>query len=231
MEWEALGTHGLRRKRLGYDAETGHTTNLVDIPKGWKGGGVAHFHHAFEEVYMLAGAVTVGGTHYWHAGDYFYRPAHVVHGHDEKAPEGATALIRSDGPLALLLIHDPAEPDEYPLPESSDARGHLRHLPVGEVESIADPALPADWRIKPLSADPVSGARTFIVEIPAGWAGEAPMLGAAWEACVLDGGLDGSTIDYATGDYTAGDAATPLLGACRSAQGCSAIVWQFGREG
>lgn len=230
VPWEPLGNHGLRRKRLGFDAATGHTTNLVDIPKGWKGGGIAHFHHAFEEVYVLEGAVTVGGTHYWHAGDYFYRPAQVVHGHDEKSPEGALTLIRSDGPLDLLLVHDPAEPDEYPLPGANDARGHLRHLPVAGVASIADAALPSEWRIKPLSSDPDTGARTFLVEIPAGWAGQAPALGAAWEACMLDGEVEGSEADYATGDYTAGDAATPLLGARGSASGCTAIVWQFGRD-
>lgn len=228
LDWEPLGTHGLRRKRLGYDPLTQHVTSVVDIPKGWKGGGIAHFHHAFEEVYMLEGAVTVGGSHYWHAGDYFFRPAHIVHGHDEKSPAGATALIRSDGPLELLLIHEPAEPDEYPLPEAGDPRGHLKHLTVAGVAAVPDPAFPDTWRVKPLSANPQSGARTIIVEIPAGWTGEAPLLDAAWEAYLLEGSVEGSTCDYAAGDYTAGGAATPLLGALRSPAGCSILLWKFG---
>src|SRR4051812_17424891 len=79
IEWEPLGTHGLRRKLLGFDEATKHVTSIVGIPAGWVGGGVAHYHHAFEEVYILEGSVTVGGTHYWHKDDYFFRPAHVVH--------------------------------------------------------------------------------------------------------------------------------------------------------
>ncbi|MEX1147063.1 MAG: DUF4437 domain-containing protein, partial [Sphingomonadales bacterium] len=123
LEWETLGTHGLRRKVLRYDSHTGHVTSLVDIPEGWHGGGVAHYHNAFEEVYMWSGSVTVGGRHYWHGGDYFYRPAGVVHGHDERSEEGARAIIRSDGPCELLLVHEPAEADEYPLDEITDPRG------------------------------------------------------------------------------------------------------------
>src|SRR5690606_3263732 len=72
IDWEPLGTHGITRKRLGYDEDTGYVTALVNIPVGWHGGGVAHYHHAFEEVFMLSGSVTVGGTHYWRAGDYFF---------------------------------------------------------------------------------------------------------------------------------------------------------------
>ena len=230
IEWEALGTHGITRKRLGYDEASGYVTALVNIPVGWHGGGIAHYHHAFEEVFMLTGSVTVGGTHYWKAGDYFYRPAQVVHGHDERAEEGATALIRSDGPLALLLIHEPDEPDEYPLPAYDDGRGHLYSLPVDEVEWIADPQFPAEWRIRPLSADARDGARTVMVDVPAGWTASGSARPAAWEACVLEGELKGEKADFEVGDYSAGPAGTEVFGALSSATGCRFILWLFAPE-
>jgi quercetin dioxygenase-like cupin family protein len=227
IDWEPLGTHGLRRKRLGFDPESGHVTALVEIPRGWHGGGIAHFHHAFEEVFILAGSVTVGGKHYWHAGDYFFRPAQVVHGHDERAEEGATALIRSDGPLELLLIHEPEQADEYPLPAYYDGRGHLYSLPTEQVAWIADPAFPDGWKIRPLSTDAHSGARTVMVEIPAGWQASGSARPAAWEASVLDGGLEGEKAEFIAGDYSAGPAGTEVFGVKASAGGCRFILWLF----
>jgi len=232
IEWEMLGTHGLRRKVLGYDPETQHITSLVDIPRGWKGGGVAHFHHAFEEVFMVEGSVTLNGRHYWHGGDYFYRPAHVVHGHDEKSPEGALALVRSDGPLELLLIHEPDEDDEYPLPEEDDARGHVRHVVTADVESVPDPQLPEGWTVRPLSADPVTGARTVIVDVPAGWTSqEASARDAEWEAMVIEGAIEGESGRFEARDYCRGPAGTEVFGARSSEAGCSFILWLFGRDG
>lgn len=230
LEWEALGTHGIRRKRLGYDEATGFVTALVDIPEGWHGGGVAHYHHAFEEVFMLEGSVTVGGTHYWHAGDYFFRPAQIVHGHDERSEEGTTALIRSDGPLELLLVHEPAEPDEYPLPAYDDGRGHLYSLKVDDVEWIADAEFPADWRIRPLSRDERNGARTIMVQVPAGWDGADSARPAGWEACILSGSITGQKAVFEQGDYSAGPAGTEIFGALSSVEGCTAIVWLFAPE-
>jgi len=229
IAWEPLGTHGLRRCLLGYDPATGHATSVVEIPKGWRGGGIAHFHEAFEEVYMLSGSVTLDGRNYWHGGEYFYRPAHIVHGHDERSEEGAIALIRSDGPLELLLVHDPVDPDEYPLPEMNDPRGHLKSLTVADVVGVTDPAFPG-WSIRPLSADAVGGARTVIADVPANWSGAHPPIGVAWEAFVLSGAIQGRAATYATGDYTAGGSHDALLDAERSESGCSILIWLFGRE-
>jgi quercetin dioxygenase-like cupin family protein len=225
IEWEPLGTHGLRRKLLGSDPQTGGTTALLGIPEGWHGGGVAHYHHSFEEVFMLDGSVTLDGRHYWHGGDYFYRPALVVHGHDEKSPEGALALVRSDGPLELLLVHDPAEEVEYPLPASRDPRGHVMHVVAARVPPIADAQFPQEWRIRPLSADPESGARTVVVDIPGGWIGVGPCADAPWEAVVLDGSLDGDLGLFERLDYARGGAGSTFLGGRSSPDGCSFLLW------
>lgn len=226
VEWEPLGTHGLRRKLLAYDPVTRASTALVDIPFGWRGGGIAHFHHAFEEVYMLSGSVTVGGVHYWRAGDYFYRPAEVVHGHDEHSPEGALALIRADGPLELILVREPVEPDEYPLGEIEDPRGHILHVVPDELVAVPDPEFSAGWVTKPLSADPVTGARTLMVEIPPGWAGEdARVRPAAWQAAILEGALRSGEDFHRAGDYADGPAGVEIFGATASPAGCVILLW------
>lgn len=234
MEWEPLGTHGIMRKKLGGMDDVQFATSLVHIPVNWHGGGIAHFHNAFEEVFMLEGSVTVGGSHYWQTGDYFFRPGHVVHGHDERAEEGALALIRADGPLSLQLVHEPAEPDEYKLPEYKDGRGHLYSLKVADVEWISEPTFPDGWRVKPLSENRVNGARTFMVQIPAGWARDdaaATVRGAVWEACVLSGSVIGEKAEFAVGDYSSGPGGTEIFGITSCEEGAEAIVWMFAPNG
>lgn len=234
MEWEPLGTHGITRKKLGGIDEIQFATSLVNIPVGWHGGGIAHFHNAFEEVFMLKGSVTVGGTHYWQAGDYFFRPGQVVHGHDERAEEGAVALIRADGPLSLQLVHEPAEPDEYKLPEYQDGRGHLYSLKVADVDWVVDPSFPADWRIRPLSDNKVNSARTIMVKVPAGWVRDesaATSRPVTWEACVLSGSLTGEKAEFEVGDYSSGPEGTEVFGMTSSAEGAEFIVWLFSPEG
>jgi quercetin dioxygenase-like cupin family protein len=233
LPWEPLGTHGLRRKVLGRIPNTGYITSVVDIPRGWHGGGIAHYHQAFEEVYMWSGSVTLDGKHYWHAGDYFYRPAWVVHGHDERSEEGACAIIRSDGPLELNLIHEPAQPVEYPLQTLTDPRGHVFQVKVAEAAAQPSAEFPAEWRIKPLSTDAISGARTFAVEIPAGWRrGDKPLPGrdTRWEAWILEGSLTGQGIEFAAADYTCGPAGMEAFDAESSATGCTFLLWQLPRD-
>lgn len=228
LEWEVLGTHGLRRKVLGHDPQTGHVTSIVGIPVGWRGGGIAHFHEGFEEVLMLEGSVTLDGSHYWREGDYFYRPAQVVHGHDERSEEGALALVRSNGLLALELVHSPDQAVEYPLSGQFDPRGHVFNRPLASVKPVVRDGFPGGWTIQPLSEDPQSGASTIAIRIPAGWSGNAPALGVAWEAFVMAGAVHGSGLGYSAGDYSVGEPQTPLLDARSSPEGAHILVWQFG---
>ncbi|WP_374408084.1 cupin domain-containing protein [Pelagerythrobacter sp.] len=227
VDWEVLGTHGLRRKRLGHDVSTGHVTFLLDIPRGWHGGGVAHYHEGFEEVLMLSGSVTLDGQHHWHGGDYFYRPAHVVHGLAESSQEGARALVRCDRMLELLLVPEPERSTEYPLPGQTDPRGHVFSVKVDDIPAECDPAFPREWKIKSLSRDPQTGARTFMTIVPPGWTGSAPAMAGDWEAFVLDGDVAGAAHRYGDGDYTVGSAADGLLAASASERGATVMVWMF----
>ena len=112
IPWEVLGTHGLRRRALGVDPKTGRATQYVNIPQGWKGGGTAHYHDAFEEVFVIKGDVTLNGRDYLGDGSYIYRPGGIVHGHDEGAQAGCFCIIRTGGALELKLIPDPEDDEE-----------------------------------------------------------------------------------------------------------------------
>lgn len=225
VPWRSLGTHGLRCKTLAFDEGTGAMLNYLDIPKDWRGGGIAHFHDAFEEVYILEGSVTLGAGRWFVEGDYFYRPGHVVHGHDEQANEGCRALVRSDGPLALNLIHEPAEPDEYPL-ESRDPRGHVLQLPVETVAWDKLDGFPPEWDIRLLSRNPQSGALTIMARIPAGWSSAAPIAHKApWSLYILDGGITMQDETLAEGDFADGPAGTGPAGAAASTDGATLFLW------
>ncbi len=225
LPWQPIGTHGLRRKLLASDPKTGAMLNYLDIPKNWRGGGVAHFHDAFEEVYMLEGAVTLGAGRWFVAGDYFYRPARVVHGHDEWARDGAIALVRSDGPLTLNLVPEPAEPDEYAL-DRTDPRGHVLQLPVGSVPWRTLDGFPTAWAMRLLSCDPESGALTAMARVPAGWASTAPIAHqASWSAYLLDGAITMEGVILVAGDFADGAAGTGPTGPAVGAAGATLLLW------
>lgn len=230
VPWEPIGTHGLQRKILGHDEASGHVTFLLDIPAGWHGGGVAHYHECCEEVLLLSGSVTLDGSHYWHAGDYFYRPAHVVHGIDEKSEEGARALVRCDARMELLLVREPESPQEYPLPEFKDPRGHVFDLPLNKAPLLEDSAFAPDWIVHTLSNNAETGARTLLVTIPSGWQGEPNGIGQSWEAFCLEGDVSSSEATYCAGDYTVGDGDTAPFAACESKDGARFILWCFDKS-
>lgn len=225
VPWQPIGTHGLMCKTLAFDEDTRGMLNYLDIPKDWRGGGIAHFHEAFEEVYILEGSVTLGAGRWFVEGDYFYRPGHVVHGHDEQANEGCRALVRSNGPLALNLVHEPAEPDEYPL-EKTDPRGHVLQLPVETVPWTKLAGFPPKWEMRLLSRDPVGGALTVMARVPAGWSSEVPIGHTApWSLYVLDGGLDMQGEAMGKGDFADGPPGTGPAGPTTSASGATLFLW------
>ena len=228
--WQPIGTHGLRCKTLAFDEATGGMLNYLDIPKDWRGGGIAHFHEAFEEVYILEGSVTLGAGRWFVEGDYFYRPGLVVHGHDEQANEGCRALVRSDGPLKLNLVHEPAEPDEYPL-QRKDPRGHVLQLPVATVPWQKCEGFPPEWDIRWLSHDPASGALTVMARVPAGWSSDAPIAHAApWSVYVLDGAIAMEGVTLAAGDFADGAAGTGPCGPAVSPGGATLFLWFDARD-
>jgi quercetin dioxygenase-like cupin family protein len=225
VPWQPIGTHGLRVKTLAFDEATGGMLNYLDIPQDWRGGGVAHFHEAFEEVYILEGSVTLGAGRWFVEGDYFYRPGRVVHGHAEQADEGCRALVRSNGPLALNLVHEPAEPDEYPL-EQRDPRGHVLQLPVATVAWEKLAGFPAAWDMRLLSRDPSNGALTAMARVPAGWTSADPVAHAApWSLYVLDGAITMQGVELPAGDFADGAAGTGPAGPAASAQGATLLLW------
>ncbi len=228
LEWESLGTHGLRRKLLSQNEETSAVTQYVDIPKAWKGGGVAHFHEYSEEVYVLHGDVSLNGRDYLGDGSYIYRPGGVVHGHDEGARQGCHCIIRTGGKLELNLIHEPAEDDEYVLHPVEDGRPLVLDLRTDGMlwgrEHLGSG--PIGWKV--LSLDRRNGDYTAMLELSPGWSGTLDLDRAvAWEWLVIRGGMElGDSSVFGTLDYSvrpADSAPTVITG---SEAGAMVLLWR-----
>jgi hypothetical protein len=171
LAWEPLGRNGIRRKLL-YRDGGGAETMLIEIPRGWKGGGIAHHHSFFEEVFVIDGDVTLNGRDDLVRNSYVYRPAAVVHGHAESAREGAFAMVRNGGPLDMNFVPEPLQDVEYPLRPIEDGRGLIVHLASDTVRST--PLAPGIVE-KRLSGDTKTGASTALValEAEAAWRAES----------------------------------------------------------
>jgi hypothetical protein len=164
IAWEPLGKNGIRRKLLHRDP-VGAETMLIEIPRGWKGGGIAHYHSFFEEVFLIDGDVTLNGQDDLVRNSYLYRPPAVVHGHAESAREGAYAMVRNGGPLDMNFVPEPLHAVEYPLAPIEDGRGLILHCPSDELSPV--PIAPGVFE-KRLSYDSKTGASTALVQLEAG---------------------------------------------------------------
>lgn len=227
LSWEALGTHGLRRKLLSLDAETERATQYVHIPEGWKGGGVAHYHEGYEEVYVLHGDVSLTGRDYLGDGSYIYRPAGIVHGHDEQARKGCHCLIRAGGLLELNLVHEPEDDEEYVLFDADDDRPFVLDLrsrimpwePVGEGA--------ARYRRKVLSESPTTRASTTLVSLPAGWQGSIALdSGEEWEWFILEGDARIAGAVHGAETYGSRPKGSPVAAIDGSADGARLLLWR-----
>jgi quercetin dioxygenase-like cupin family protein len=173
VPWQPIGDHGLKMQVLSQDPDTGAMTFLLDIPKGWKGGGVAHYHSVSEEVFMISGDVSLDGVRFYHGSDYLYRPGNIVHGHDEQSREGGRAIVKLGGTLDFSYVHEPASPEEYVLPGATLDRPHVQFLTVDEAPWEERGEGPNRSRRTVLSRNPETGATTTLIEFPPGWRGRA----------------------------------------------------------
>ena len=227
LPWEALGTNGLRRRALGVDPETSRATQYVDIPKGWQGGGTVHYHDAYEEVFVIKGDVTLNGRDYLGDGSYIYRPAGIVHGHDEGARAGCFCIIRTGGALELNLIPDPEDDEEYVLFETDDDRPFMvdlrtRIMPWQRVDDET-----GRYRLKVLSASPTTGAATHLVSLPPAWQGRIALTeNDAWEWLVLAGEARIGGITAAAQSYGCRPPGTPEAIIDDSIGGATLLLWR-----
>lgn len=226
IDWVALGKNGLRNRLLSIDPDTRASTRYVDIPKNWKGGGKAHFHDAFEEVYVIRGDVSLTGRDFLGDGSYIYRPAGMVHGHDEQARQGCFCIIRSGGLLELNTIEKPEKDVEYVLHPADDGRDFVYDLRTGAMDWTWTGSGASRRGVKVLSADRKTGAQTMLWHLPPGWSGEAALGGrqsAEWfvlqgEAQRQDGGVAREMT------YSVLPAGTPAVFTA-APKGCDLIVW------
>jgi len=227
LPWESLGTNGLRRRALGIDPKTGRATQYVDIPKNWKGGGMAHYHEAYEEVFVIKGDVTLNGRDYLGDGSYIYRPAGIVHGHDEGARVGCFCIIRTGGALELNLVPEPEDDEEYVLFDTDDDRPFVLDLRTRIMpwQRIDDET--GRYRRKILSASPTSGAATQLVSLPSAWQGRIALTeNDAWEWLVLEGDARIGGITAAAQSYGCRPPGSPEAIIDDSIGGATLLLWR-----
>ena len=229
LEWRPQGTHGIRSKVLSDDSASQGKTLYIDIPPKWRGGGVAHYHDASEEAFIIEGDVTlVDGRDWLLGGSYLYRPGGIVHGHDEWAEKGNRSIIKAGGKLELILVHEPDSQDEYVLFPSDDGRPHVLNLKTLDMEWEWSGDGAARRGAKLLTEDAKTGATTSLVHFPAGWAGQYPMRpDIPWEWFVLSGQVetsDGTAFD--ANSYSFRPPGSPAVGFTRSSGGCEMLLWQ-----
>lgn len=170
LPWEPFSpagyAEGIRMRVLRRLDDGSLRSALLDVPAGWSSGaalagGVA------EQGYVLSGALQVGGQNL-EAGSFYFHPAGDAFG-----PVSSTAGAQ------VIAIFESA-PSYWPAPEvSADAAGTaIEHLVAEEVPPF-EPVIGGKKigvRRRVLWEDPVSGADTRHLTIPAGLAG----LGAEW---------------------------------------------------
>lgn len=228
IPWESLGTHGIKRKLLSHDPESGAASQYVHIPPNWRGGGIAHYHAGFEEAYIVEGDVSLVPDDALVTGSYLYRPADVVHGHDERADAGCSCVIRMGGSPDLILVPEPTSSAEYALGEINDPRGHVLHLrtPNMDWQELGKDA--GRLAIKMLSEASDAGAYTALVKLPPGWRGNlatGPEFSREW--FVLEGSwslADGS--HFGPLSYRYDPVGSPAKAAAATDEGCTVLTWR-----
>lgn len=227
LPWETLGENGLRRKVLSLDPDTGAVTQYVHIPAHWKGGGVAHYHSCLEEAYIIEGDVTLNGRDDLTTGSYLYRPGHIVHGHDERAKEGCTCIIRMGAEMDFNLVHEPASEEEYALRDITDPRGHIVNLQTDAMDWTEQGDADNRYKIKLLSHNPNTNAYAALLALDAGWTGRLStdsknarewfLLSGSWQR-------EDGTVSHAKSYYYA-PPGIEHAGVVASKDGCVVLTW------
>ncbi len=189
LPWEPLGS--LTRKLLSKDPVTGAETNLVRIPAGWRGSGKAHYHHCYEEAFVMDGDVTLTGREDLVDGSYLYRPAGIVHGHRESARDGCRVLIKLGKTLDFNYQMPPESEDEYPIFPTNDGRGHVLHLRTPAARFVSLGEENAAVEAVTMSEDAPARAYSQLLRFPRAWRGELPLDPAdSWEWFVARGAVE-----------------------------------------
>jgi len=161
-------------------------------------------------------------------GSYLYRPANIVHGHEERADAGCFCIIRMGGEPDLLLVPDPVSDQEYALGPITDPRGHVMHLETPSMDWTTLGRDKSCFSIKILSEDPASGAYSALVNLPPGWRGSldtSPEYSREW--FVLEGSwslADGSS--FGPLSYRYDPAGSPEKAVTATDDGCLVLTWR-----
>jgi hypothetical protein len=163
LPWSQLDDDSVRAgadiKTMSVDEQSGASTNVVRYPRGWS---ISSPHHLTcdEELFVLDGALCIGGTAY-SMGDYAYLPAGFVRA-SMHSPDGATVLTFFEGRAAI---------ESAARPVHAFARGDLIERVASQAadwEGASDPQV-ASSRVRRLvlRPDTPAGERTWLLAVEA----------------------------------------------------------------
>lgn len=187
---------GLRSKMLSLDPGTGASSMLVSYPVGWSfdGGGVPHHLSVDEELFVLAGELTVDDTRYG-AKSYAHLPA------------GFTRARTSSATGAMVLTFFSGEPTVVSGPAPAgllDERRLVSYVDgfAGEWGGNFHPRFPAGAGRKFLRRDPLDGEETWLLgTMPLRWGHRPEKHPVVEEMYLLSGELVGPLGVMQAGSY------------------------------
>jgi quercetin dioxygenase-like cupin family protein len=162
LPWQALGPNaarpGAEAKVLSFDPETRACTAILRYPKGWSLPR-AHYLDSDEELYVLDGALWIGGVEY-RTGDYAYLPAGLPRP-SMNSPAGASVMTFFEGPHTTVYgeapvgLYDPAR---------LIAKIESAAMPWGDPSDPVVAATANNAGRKLLRQDPKTGERTWLLK-------------------------------------------------------------------
>lgn len=184
--WQPNWPDGTTRRILGRDPDTGGVTALLTFPAGYDRAderrlaedGTPRFEHhsCHEEIVSVAGDYLFGDPPHFRfdAPRYLNHPPHWLHPAHQCSPSGITLLVKNSRPVDFLFEPMPTPwdgeeryaPGCDPSPSSPVTVADLSDLPPEPDE--------VDLRRRLLWVDQVTGWRTWLVALPAGYRDPRP---------------------------------------------------------
>ena len=124
LPWTPLGPPGLSMKLLGRDAESGAISGLfrLDPSQGVQAPAAPHFHHTYEEIFVLGGCFSFDGKTWLRRLSYCYHAPETMHGVASAIREDSVFMSRIGRELDFNYVTEPRQYEPYSVSESPPAR-------------------------------------------------------------------------------------------------------------
>jgi quercetin dioxygenase-like cupin family protein len=177
LPWTPLGAPGLFMKLLGRDTESGAITGLfrLDPGQGMQAPAAPHYHHTYEEIFVLGGCFSFDGHTWLRRLSYCYHAPETVHGFASAIREDSVFISRIGRELDFNYVNPPAKLEPYYVGDSPPERGFAvvprpEELPWAEHADENGRVVATSFE---LSRHPRTGEGSMLARLQPGWHGPA----------------------------------------------------------